>query len=463
MNLKSSEKKDKNEAEFIIEVIPEELEAAINEAYLKNRNRISVPGFRKGKAPRAIIERMYGKEMFLGDAMDALLPEVLRFAMKDTEYKVVGYPKVTDFDVKDDTKSAEITLLVSLYPEITIGEYKGLSAEKPSIDIPDKEIDAEIEKIRTRNARIEKVDRAAKDGDTSIIDFEGFVDGVAFEGGKGENYELELGSGSFIPGFEEKIVGMEIGEERDLDLVFPEQYKEDLAGKPVIFKVKLNELKEKILPDLDDEFAKDVSEFDTLKEYKDDIKANLQKSRMEEVNEVFENELMQQVIESMQGDVPETMIDEKMDVMMDNFNRQMSSYGMQPAQYMQMLGITPEIYKERVRLQAEQQVKATLALEKIAELENIEITDEQIEEEYKEAAELYKMEVEQIKERVPKKDIASDLKLKAAAKIVTDSAKITKSKPKPAKPEAAEKKPTAKKAAPKKSTTAKKEESSENN
>jgi trigger factor len=463
LNLKSSEKKDKNEAEFIIEVIPEELEAAINEAYLKNRNRISVPGFRKGKAPRAIIERMYGKEMFLGDAMDALLPEVLRFAMKDTEYKVVGYPKVTDFDVKDDTKSAEITLLVSLYPEITIGEYKGLSAEKPSIDIPDKEIDAEIEKIRTRNARIEKVDRAAKDGDTSIIDFEGFVDGVAFEGGKGENYELELGSGSFIPGFEEKIVGMEIGEERDLDLVFPEQYKEDLAGKPVIFKVKLNELKEKILPDLDDEFAKDVSEFDTLKEYKDDIKANLQKSRMEEVNEVFENELMQQVIESMQGDVPETMIDEKMDVMMDNFNRQMSSYGMQPAQYMQMLGITPEIYKERVRLQAEQQVKATLALEKIAELENIEITDEQIEEEYKEAAELYKMEVEQIKERVPKKDIASDLKLKAAAKIVTDSAKITKSKPKPAKPEAAEKKPTAKKAAPKKSTTAKKEESSENN
>ncbi|MDR2589750.1 MAG: trigger factor [Oscillospiraceae bacterium] len=455
MNLKSSEKKEKNDVEIVIEVSPEEMEEAVNKAYHKNKGRIAVPGFRKGKAPRAIIERMYGKEMFLGDAMEALMPEVLRYAMKDTEFNVVGYPKVTDFDVKDDTKGAEITLMVALYPEITLGEYKGLSASKPDIDIPDSEIDAEIEKIRTRNARIEKVDRAAAMGDTTIIDFEGFIDGVPFDGGKGENYELELGSSSFIPGFEEQIVGMKIGEERDLDLVFPEQYKEDLAGRPVIFKVKLNEVKEKILPELDDEFAKDVSEFDTLKEYKDDIKANLLKSRMAEVDEVFENELMQQVIESMQGDIPEAMIEGKMDMISENFNRQMSSYGMQPAQYMQMLGITPEIYKERMRKQAEQQVKATLALEKIAELENIEITEEMIEDEYKEAAEIYKMEVEKIKENVSKNDITKDLKLKAAAKIITDSAKITKEKP--AKSESTEKKATTKKAAPKKAATEKKE------
>ena len=424
MNLKNTEKKEKNEVELIIEVEPGELDSAVNKAFLKNKNRIAVPGFRKGKAPRKIIERMYGVEIFLSDALDDILPDVIGFAMKETDLDVVGYPKVSDVDMKDNNTRVEFTLIAALRPDVIIKKYKGLKAAKPNVEVQDSEVDAEIATVRSRNARIEKTDRAAQSGDLAIIDFEGFVDEEAFEGGKGENYELELGSGQFIPGFEDKVIGMEIGEQRDIDLVFPEQYKEDLAGKPVVFKVKLNELKEKILPDLDDEFAKDVSEFDTLDEYKKDIKDRLHKTRQQDVDETFENILMDLMIESMETEIPEAMIDEQFDNQMNNLQRQMSAYGMQPAQYMQMMGLSQDQFKDRMRESSEKQVKVSLALQKIAELEKIEISESEIEDEYKEAAERYKMEVDKLKETVAKEDIVNDLKIRSAVKVVTDNAII---------------------------------------
>ena len=466
MKLKSNEKKEKNEIEVIVEIESPELDTAVNKAYHKNKNRIAVPGFRKGKAPRKMIEKMYGPEIFLSDALDELLPEALRFAVNETEHNIVGYPKVTDVNMKENNATAEITLLAALYPEVTIGKYKGLKAPKAKVEVPASEVDKEVESARSRNARIEKADRPAKDGDITVIDFEGFVDNVAFEGGKGENYELTLGSGQFIPGFEEKVVGMAVGESKDLDLVFPEQYKAELAGKPVVFKVKLNEVKEKILPDLDDEFAKDVSEFDTLKEYKADIKKRFTEERQKEVDETFENILIEQVADTLEADVPEAMIEEQVENSMEGLTRQISAYGMQPAQYMQMLGITPEVFKERMRENSEKQVRASLALQKVAELEGLEINDEDIEAEYKNAAEQYKMKVEELKEKVPKKDIARDLKLKKAAKIVIDNAIAEefkeplkdKKEEKESEKKTTAKKPAAKKPAAKKAADDKKEE-----
>ena len=472
MKLKSSEKKEKNEVEIIVEVEPEELETAVNKAFIKNRNRIAVPGFRKGKAPRKMIEKMYGAEIFISDALDELLPETLGFAMKETEHDVVGFPKVSDVDLKDDNTRVEITVIAALRPEVTLGKYKGLSGQKPSVEVPDSEVENEIASTRTRNARIEKADRPAKNGDIAVIDFEGFVDNVAFDGGKGENYELELGSGQFIPGFEDQVEGMEVGQERDIDLVFPEQYKADLAGKPVIFKVKLNEVKEKILPDLDDEFAKDVSEFDTLEEYKADIKDRIMKTRQQDVDETFESVLIDQIVESMEAEIPEAMIDEQFENQMNNLSRQISAYGMQPAQYMQMMGVTPDQFKERMRDSSIKQVKASLALEKIAELENIVVNDEQIEEEYKDAAERFRMEIDKVKESVSREDITRDLKLRNAAKFVVDNAIIEefkaetpkKSAPKKTEANKAEtkktetKKPAAKKPAAKKETPKKESE-----
>ena len=422
MNIISSEKKENNEVELVIEVEPEELETAVNKAFIKNRNRIAVPGFRKGKAPRRIIEKMYGVEIFLSDALDDILPDVLRYAMKETDFDIVGYPKITDVDVKDDNRRAEITLTAALHPEVTIGKYKGLSAPKPVIEIPDREIDAQIETTRERNARMEKVDRAAESGDIAVIDFEGFVDGVAFEGGSGDNHELTLGSGTFIPGFEEQVEGMKIGEIRDIDLVFPENYKEDLAGKPVVFKVKLNEVREKILPELDDEFVKDVSEFDTLDEYRADIREKIVNTRQQDVDETFENILMEQIVESMEAEVPDEMVEEQLDLSMKNFSSRLSSYGMEPANYMKMMGMTPEVFREKMRESSEKQVRIQLALGKIAELEGVVVSDDEIETEYKDASERYGMEIEKFKETVSRDDIIHDLKLRSAVKIVVDSA-----------------------------------------
>jgi len=458
LNLLKSEKKENNELELMVEVTPEELEKSVNAAYMKNRGRIAVPGFRKGKAPRKIIERMYGAEIFLSDALDEILPEVVRFIMTNNDLDTVGYPKISDVDVKDPSVGAKVTLIAALYPEVKIGDYKGLSAPKPETSVSDEEVDKEIESMRTRNARIESVERPAQDGDTTVINFEGFLDGVPFEGGKGENYDLVLGSGQFIPGFEDKIIGMTIGEERDIDLVFPENYKEDLAGKPVVFKVKVNEIKEKILPELDDEFVKDVSEFDTLKEYRKSIMENILKTRTQEVDETFEGLLMDKIAELIEADIPSGMIDEQQDQALDNLTRQISAYGMTPESYMQMLGVTPDQFKERMRESSEKQVKVTLALNKIAELEKIEVSDADIDKEYEEASERFGVKIEEFKESVSRDALERDIKLKKAAQIVKDSAVITKFEEDaeaPKKEEKKEKKPAAKKAPAKKASAKK--------
>ena len=422
MNYTSCEKKEKSTVEIVIAVDAEELNTAVDGAFRKNRNSISVPGFRRGKAPRKIIEKMYGASIFHGDAVEILAPQVISFAMKESEVKIVSFPQVKDVDFKDGAEGADFTILAAVYPEVTLGEYKGLSAVKPAAEVADSEIDSELAGMQLRNARIEKTERPAINGDTAVIDYEGFVDGEAFEGGKGENYELVLGSNSFIPGFEEKIHGMQTGEERDLDLVFPEQYAEKLAGKPVVFKVKLNELREKILPDLDDEFAKDVSEFDTLDEYKASIREKLLTAKEAEANARFENALMEKLILSFEADIPDAMIEDQLDNAMNNFSSQITAYGMEPSAYLKMMNTTPAAFRENMRGQSENQVKTSLALYKIAELEGIEVSEEDIENEYQDAAEKYGMEVEDLKDRMTSDDVSMDIKLRRAAKIVTDNA-----------------------------------------
>jgi len=422
LNIKSVEKKEKSEVEIIVEVSPEEFESAIGKAFIKNKGRISVPGFRKGKAPRKIIERMYGASVFHPDALDLLLPEVMDFVKKESGQKIVGYPQASNVDIKDDSGGADITVTASVYPEVKIGEYKGLSAVKPDAEIPESSVDAEIAGVRLRNARIETVDRPAKEGDTAVINFEGFVDGEPFEGGKGENHELELGSKAFIPGFEDKVAGMVKGESRDIDLVFPDDYPGKLAGKPVVFKVTLTDVKEKLLPDLDDEFAKDVSEFDTLEDYKTYIRDRLRKVKQEEVDAAFENSLLNLLVESMEADVPEAMIEEQMDLAAGNFARQVSAYGMDPSSYLQMMNMTPDMFRENIRISSEKQVKSTLALEKIAELENIVPSEDDIEKEYIDAAARFGVEPDKLKESVEKDKVILEIKARRATKLVAENA-----------------------------------------
>ena len=428
MNLKNCEKKEKSLAELTVEISPEEFESAMSKAFAKNRNRIAVPGFRKGKAPRKIVEKMYGASIFHSDALDTLLPEALNCAVKESGLIIIGKPQVTDIEIKEENAGADVTITVILYPEVVLGEYKGLSAYKPSVDILDGEIDGEIELIRNRNARYEKADRPVIDGDIAVIDYEGFVDGKPFNGGKGENYELTIGSNTLIPGFEEKIIGMKTCEERDLNLVFPRDYSEPLAGRPVVFKVKLNEIKEKILPDLDDEFVKDVSEFDTLDEYKADIREKLQNARQIEVDEAFESDLLGKVVDSMEVDVPELMVEDQMDRAVENYSQQVKSYGMDFDEYLKMMNMSPEIFRENTRASSERQVKIRLALEKIAALEGIEVSDEQVESEYIKAAADLRMDIDALKTSVPKQRIVMETKMRQASKLVIDSATALNSK-----------------------------------
>ena len=454
MNLKSL-KTEKNVAEIIVEVSAGELDEAMTGAYKKIKNSIAVPGFRKGKAPRKIVERMYGASVLYNDAMDIIVPQALSFIREsDMDVRPACTPEVSDVDIKEDNSGADITLTAAVYPEVTLGEYKGLSAVKPVIEIDESEVERELSGMQNRNASIEKADRPAADGDIAVIDFEGFVDGKPFEGGQGKNYELTLGSNSFIPGFEEKVVGMAVGEERDLDLTFPEEYQEPLAGKAVVFKVKLNEVKEKILPELDDEFAKDVSEFDTLEEYKEDIREKFRKMRQEESDNAFENALLDQIIEAMEVDIPQAMLEEHMEHSVNNFVNQISAYGMNPETYLQMMNITPDMFRENMRLSTEKQLKTGLALEKIAELENIEVSGEDVENEYNEAAERFGMEVDELKKSLTHAGVTSDLKARRAAELVTSSAVALDALPEePAaveeagEPEKPKKKPAAKKPA----------------
>jgi len=422
LNLKKCEKTEKCEAEIVIEVNPEEFQSAISKVYIKNRSRISVPGFRKGKAPRKIIEKMYGESIFHTDALEMLVPDVLKCANDESELKFFGQPQIKDIDIRSDNSGVDFILTASHYPEVTIGEYKGLPAAKPDVEVSDSEIEGEMDTIRDRNSRIEKVDRPVADGDIAVIDFEGFMDGAPFEGGEGKAYSLTIGSGKFIPGFEEKLIGMSPGEERELELMFPDEYEESLAGKPVLFKVKLNEVKEKILPDLDDEFVKDVSEFDTLDEYKEDIRNRLTTAKQANTSEEFENELLGKIVDSMEVDLPNFLVESQMDKSVNSFERQVTSYGMSPADYLKNMNVTPEVFRESTRADSEYQVKISLALDKIAELEGVVVSSEEIEDEYKKIAENLRVEIEKIKETVAEEIVIDDIKRRHALDIVLSNA-----------------------------------------
>ena len=449
MSVKSCEKIEKSQVVLTIEVGAPEFEAAIEKAYQKMRKKINVPGFRPGKAPRKIIEGMYGAEVFFEEAINIAFPEAYEAAVKEQELQVVGYPSVEiEGQVTRDGFTFKATAPV--YPEVTLGQYKGLSAPKEEVKVSAADVDERLKALTDRNTRLVSVEREAKSGDTAVIDFEGFKDGVPFEGGKGENFSLELGSGSFVPGFEEQVIGMKAGEEKDLDITFPENYHEDLAGKAVVFKVKVHEVKEKEVPAMDDEFAKDVSEFETLKELKDDTKAKITAEREQSAKIAFENALLEKVAGDIKADIPEVMIEEQCRRFLDEFKQRLQAQGIPYDQYCKMTGMDEAKFMEDGREPAVRQVKMDLAIAAIIKAENLDVTDEEIEEKYKSMAEQYGMELDMLKKYLDAPTVRNQLLNEKAIAVVVDSAKAEK----PAKAEKTEgeeeKKPakkTAKKAA----------------
>ena len=453
MKVTSVEKKEKSTVELVIEVGAEEFEAAIQKVYLKNRNSISVPGFRKGKAPRKIIESMYGTGVFYEDAINELYPSAYAEAVAEQKLDEVGYPKMEIVNVGKE--GFTFKALVSVRPEVKLGSYKGLTAAKDETKVTDKDVNEELKPYIDRATRLVAVKRKAKKGDTAVIDFEGFMDGKPFEGGKGENYSLELGSGAFVPGFEEQVIGMKTGEEKELNITFPEDYVADLAGKDVIFKVKVNEVKEPVKPELDDEFAKDVSEFATLDEFKKDLADKLAKRREEKAQHDYEEAIIEQLIANMEAEIPETMVDVQVDKMMDDFAARIRAQGMKVEDYLQMMGMNVDMMRASARPSADKQVKVELALSAVAEAEKIEVTDEEIEAEIARLAEQYKLEVEQVKQAVAGADLAHDLKMKKATDFVFDNAKVGKAKKAAAKKTAEAKEEVAEEIKPAKKTTKK--------
>jgi len=423
VNLKSVEKKEKSTVQIVVEVTAEEFDKAVNSAYLKNRAQISVPGFRKGKAPRKVVEGMYGAAVFYEEAMDVMLPSVFAFGVEESKIKVVGMPSINDVNIEED-KSVTVTFTMGEYPEITIGEYKGIKAVRPKVEVTEADVDAAINGERYKNARFESVEnRPVIDGDYVTLDYTGYVDGETFPGGSAENFELVIGSNTFIPGFELKMHGMMVGEERDLDLQFPEEYhSKDLAGKAVVFHVKVNEIKQHILPELDDDFAKDVSEFDTFAEYKADIEAKITHQKTLSADKDFEDAVLTKLIESVEGDIPDAMIDEYVDGAVQNFRASLASYGMDADQYLAMTNSTIAEFRQNVRPMAEKNVKNTLALSKVVELENIELTEEEIENGTTEIGATYGFSPEEAKEQLNREGVIRELQLRAATILVVANA-----------------------------------------
>ncbi len=381
MILKNVEKNENNNAVFEVESEASEFENAVNKAYQKNKSSIYIPGFRKGKAPRTVVEGMYGSDVFYQEALDEIAPAAFDFGLKEAGLRIVGAPSINDVEVTAE-KTARFVFNVILYPVVTLGQYKNLEAVKIETVVPDSAVEAEIEAKRKQNARMLSVeDRAAQMGDTVNIDFDGFLDGERFDGGKAEGYSLELGSNAFVPGFEEQIVGMNPGEEKEIDIVFPEDYVENLAGKPVVFKVKVNEISVPEYPELDDEFAKDVSEFDTLDEYKDDIRANLQKKADADAETAFKNEIVQKACDNMTVSIPDVMIDDKVEEMLRNYASQfgMIDREMSREELMKMMGLDEQVVNMSIRPGAEAQVKSELLFEAIAENEAFTFTEEETE------------------------------------------------------------------------------------
>ena len=420
MNVKSVEKEN-GKAKVVVEIDKPEFEQALNKAYAKCRKDIMLPGFRKGKAPRKMVESMYGATVFYEDAVNEIFPEIYTTAIVDQQLKAVGSPSVSNMDTPDEG-GVVLTIETELYPEVTLGQYKGIEVPKREVKVEDSEVDAELSRMAERNARIETVDRAAQMGDTVVIDFEGFEGGKPFQGGKAEDYSLTLGSGSFIPGFEEALVGAVAGEERDVNVTFPENYAKELAGKPAVFKCKVHEVKESIKPELDDEFAKDVSEFDTLDALKNDIRERFTKSRKEQNERAFESSAVQLAAANMTCNVPACMIDEQVDHQIEQFAYQLQSQGMKMEDYTKMIGGDLSSLRQSMRPMAEQTVRSDILLSEIARAENLEVTDEEVEEELKKLAEQYQMELDKVKAAVDTAAVKSDLMGKKAAKIITDNA-----------------------------------------
>ncbi len=419
MIVKNIEKKEHNLVNFTVEIDPKEFDSAVNRAYLKNKKSIYVPGFRKGKAPRMVVEGYYGADVFYEDALESLYPLAYELAVNEDKFKPVGRPTVADVNIGDD-KTVTITFESAEYPEVTLGQYRGLEAVKTVQPVTDDEINADIDRMRERNARMITVDRPAENGDIAVIDYEGFDDGKPFEGGKGEDHQLTLGSGSFIPGFEEQVVGMSAGEEKEINVTFPEQYHaKDLAGKPVVFKVKVKEVQVKELPELDDEFAKDVStEFDTLDQLRADVKARLEKGREDAAENLFRENLLQKAIDNMQVDIPDAMVEEKVDQMVEDYSNNMRQYGMTLEQYAGMMGLDMNGFRSTIAPSAKHQVQMELLFNKIYETENIEVPDSEIEDEYKKLAEQYDMEADKVREIIPADTIKRELGVLKAADIV---------------------------------------------
>ena len=446
MSLKETKKIDANRYQLEITVDGEKFREAIREAYKKNGKKINVPGFRKGKAPLHIIETYYGSEIFFEDALNLLYNDLVEDAIKESGLKVIN--DKMDFDLVSISKEDGVDFKVSLttYPEIEIGEYKGLKAEKTAVKVDAAEVNAELNAMAERNARMVSVeDRAAKNGDTVVIDFEGFTDGKAFDGGKAEGHSLVLGSGQFIPGFEDQIVGKNIGDEFDVNVTFPEEYgAKELAGKEAVFKVKLHEIKVKELPAVDDEFAKDVSEFDTLKELKADLKKKATERKKKAAEEATENALVQQIVDSIKGEIPEAMFENRLNQCVEDFAYRLQSQGLNLETYLKYTNSNIDEFKKSFRPQAEAQVKYRLALEKIVELENIKPDDKEIEAEYEKLAKDYGVEADKVKNAIPAEEVAKDLAVGKAIDLIKENAVITEVEPK-AEEKAPAKKPAAKK------------------
>ena len=422
MTVKNVEKLEKSRVAVTVEVGAEEFEAAVAKAYAKARGKLSIPGFRPGKAPRKMIEKLYGAGVFYSDAVDIALPEAYTQAIGQSGLDVVGYPEIEIVDDKIDENGFTFKATVAVYPEVKLGEYKGLTAEKEEIKVSADDVKERLNEMAERNARLVSVDRKAKKGDIAVIDFEGFDNGEAFEGGKGENYELELGSGSFVPGFEDQVIGMKAGEEKDIDITFPENYTPELAGKPVVFHVKVNEVKEKQVPAIDDEFAKDVSEFDTLKDLKADIKKKLTAERTESAQRAFEDVLMAKVAEGIEADIPEEMVELQAERMMEQFKQQLASQGIPFDQYLKMTNTAEADFRKQAQGPAADQVKMDLAVEAIIKAEGLEASDEDVESEMKSVAEKYGMDLDTVKKYLRPEDVKEQVIREKVVKLVADSA-----------------------------------------
>ena len=418
----NSVEKNGNNATVVVEIDKELMEIGINKAYLKARKNIMVPGFRKGKATRKMIESLYGAHVFYEDGLEEIFPEVYDFSVAKQEgLKAIGRPSLTDMKINDDG-TVTLTLTTEVSPEVTLGQYKGLEVEKAEATVTDEQVEAELNRMAENVASTETVDGPAQMGNTANIDFEGFEDGVPFEGGKGENHDLKLGSGSFVPGFEEQIVGMSAGEEKDINITFPENYHADLAGKAVVFHVKVNKVTETVVPAMDDEFAKDVSEFDTLDALKADIRAKAMERAQKNVQNEFETACIAKASENTTVELPNALIERELDTQMERFAYQLQMGGYSMEQYAKMMGGDVKTMRNAFRPAAEKAAKESVTLEKIAEVENIAVTDEEIAAEIESLAKQYDLTVEKVKEMVPAEELTESLKTRKAVQVIVDSA-----------------------------------------